>query len=77
MDYLKTNTEHIFGGFQCMTKEVDDVFIKSLTLEILVALTKDLLEQCKEHKIFFQGRRFKLVKELTLPHYRLVLKASK
>ena len=53
MDYLKTNTEHIFGGFQSMTKGVDDVFIKSLTLEILVALTKDLLEQCKEHNIFF------------------------
>ncbi len=54
MDYLKTNTKHIFGGFQGMTKEVDDVFIKSLTLEIIVALTKDLLEQCKEHKIFLR-----------------------
>ena len=57
MDYLKTNTEHIFGGFQGMTKEVDDVFIKSLTLEIIVALTKDLLEQCKEHKIFFSRKK--------------------
>ena len=33
-----------------MTKEVEDVFIKSLTLEILVTLRKDLLEKCKEHK---------------------------